>query len=121
LGIPILRPHHQVYPITRYYTDATRPENRICFISKNLIRDFNDYIFIDMLISNENKDLFKFNFLTIDKNNIRRWDERDEFLEAIVALKNSEKWSDLDNFRYLDHLFYLISGKKSNKITIHYI
>jgi hypothetical protein len=94
------------------FTHATRPENRICFIGKNLVHDFNDYIFIDMLTSNESEYLFKFNFLTIDKNNIRKWDERDEFLEAIVTLKNSEKWSDLDNFKYLDHLFYLISGKK---------
>ena len=70
----------------------TRPENRLCDIGKNIIKDPDDHIFIPLLTSNEQEGLYKFNFMNIDKNNIKNWEQRDMFIELAKSFKSDGKW-----------------------------
>lgn len=88
----------------------TRPENRICVVGRNLIRDFENYIFIDLLTSNERENLYEFNFLTLDKNNLKIWTDKNIFLDAALKYKAEGKWGDLSTFDYLGYLIEKIRG-----------
>jgi hypothetical protein len=87
-----------------YFVFSIRTENRICTVGKNKIRNFEDYIFVDLLTTDEQEDLYQFNFMTIDKNNLYKWKERGKFIAACIKFKEQNKWSDFGEFNYLDNL-----------------
>lgn len=87
---------------------STRRENRICIIGKNIIKNFEDYIFIDLLTSNEREALYKFNFITLDRNNLEGWTDRSKFIATATKFKEENKWGDLSDFKYLDNLIKII-------------
>lgn len=82
----------------------TRPENRICSVGGNKIQNFDDYIFISMLTSNEREELFDFNFTTLDRNNLKQWGNRQKFIEIASKFYGDGKWGDMGAFKYLNHL-----------------
>ena len=82
----------------------TRPENRICAAGGNLITDPDDYIFTNLLTSDENEELYQFNFVTLDKNNLNIWNDRERFIRAAKKFKQEDKWGDIGEFEYLDRL-----------------
>jgi hypothetical protein len=82
----------------------TRPQNRICIVGGNEIKSFDDYIFISLLTSNEREDLYKFNFITLDRNNLKIWSDRIEFIDVATKFKQENKWGDFGEFKYLDNL-----------------
>lgn len=86
------------------YIYKTRPQNRICIIGGNLIQNFDDYIFIDMLTSNKEEPLFRFNFTTLDKNNLNKWEDRETFIGIADTFQKDNKWGDFTTFKYLDFL-----------------
>lgn len=88
----------------------TRPENRICSAGGNVIQSFDDYIFIDLLTSNDHEELYGFNFTTLDKNNIKKWSDRSRFVTLAAKFKDEDKWGDLSTYRYLDNLIEKISS-----------
>ncbi len=85
-------------------------ENKICIVGGNRIINPDDYLFIPLLTSNEDEDLYQFNFLAFDKNNIAQWDRREEFIEVAKQFKKEGKWSDLTDFKFLDNLIDQMSG-----------
>ena len=87
----------------------TRPENRICQVSGKMITDSKNYLFIDLLSSALHEDIYKFNFLTFDTNNIKFWVLRDEFVITASKFKNDKKWGDIGSFNYLDNIVELVS------------
>jgi len=91
---------------------STRPENRICSVGQNVIQDFNDYIFIDLLTSDEQEQLYKFNFTTLDRRNLEKWSYRDDFLTSVEKFKSDGKWGDVKSFKYLDNLIEKIGRLK---------
>ncbi len=88
----------------------TRPQNRLCEIGGNKIDSPDDYLFIDLLTSNPKEKLGKFNFMTIDKKNISKWVDRDEFLNLAMKFINEGKWGSYGEFDYLNYLTKEISG-----------
>ena len=95
------------------FISKTNPKNRICSVGKNPIRKVDDYIFIDLLTSDENEQLFKFNFTTLDVNNLGKWRDREDFLKLAINFQKSGKWKDLSKFKYLDNLIQRISESNS--------
>lgn len=87
----------------------TRPENRICDIGGNKIESPSDYLFFDLLTSNVSESLNKFNFITIDKRNISKWKEKDEFLNLATKFLEDDKWGNLTDFNYLNYLITEVS------------
>jgi hypothetical protein len=88
---------------------STHRENRICIVGKNIIKNFEDYIFIDLLTSDEQEALYKFNFITLDRNNLEGWTDRSKFIATATKFKEENKWGDLSDFKYLDYLIEIIS------------
>lgn len=86
------------------FFEATKPPNRICSVGKSLIKNENDYIFIDVLTSNSEENLSKFNLLTLDKNNLSKWVLRNEFIDHVLKFQKEGKWEDFSSFKYLDYL-----------------
>ncbi len=91
----------------------TRPKNRICKIDNNLINDYKNYIFIDLLSSNKEDDIYKFNFTTINKKNLDKWKDRNQFLETAEKMIRENKWEDVSSFKYLEHLIKTVRGELS--------
>lgn len=82
----------------------TSPKYRICDIGGNLIKNPNDYIFFDLLTSAFEEKLSLFNFMTIDKKNIHKWNERQLFLNVAKDFISDGKWQSLSSFNYLSYL-----------------
>jgi hypothetical protein len=62
--------------------EASSPENRVCNVSGNIIRNPDSYIFTGLLTSDEKEELYLYNFITLDKNNLDKWVERDLFISV---------------------------------------
>jgi len=88
----------------------TRPENRICAVGGNIIENESDYIFMGLLSSNEKEPLHRFNFLSLDKRNVGRWADRNDFIAIASEFKAQEKWQDLSDFKFLDYLIDKLKG-----------
>jgi len=54
--------------------------------------------------------LSKFNFLTLNKDNIDKWDQKQAFLIAARQFNHEGKWEGLSEFNYLDYLISLIDS-----------
>ena len=78
--------------------------NSICHIDGKSIQDPRDIFVIGMLTSDKNENLFKFNFLVLNKKNLNKWKDKDEFIKAASEYKKQNKWSSLNSFNYLDYL-----------------
>lgn len=81
-----------------------RPENRVCAVGGNVIKSYEDYIFIDLLTSNDQDELFQYNLTTLDRKNLPNWKEKDQFLMIALKFKEDNKWGDLGTSKYLDNL-----------------
>jgi len=81
-----------------------KPANRICKVDGKIINDPDDYLFIPLLTSDEEEELYKFNFLTFNKRNLKKWSDRIKFLKIVNKFKEQGKWSDSSEFKFLDSL-----------------
>lgn len=79
-----------------YYADEfvkfTRPENRKCVVTGELITRHEDHIIIGYLTSDETLPLHQFNFTHIHRNNLAQWEDRLKLLSLLLALKESYNW-----------------------------
>jgi hypothetical protein len=82
----------------------TRPANRICKAGGNVIQKPDDYIFFDLLTSDQHEDLYEFNFTTLDKGNLGKWEDRSRFVTIATKFRDEGKWGDGSTYRYLDSL-----------------
>ena len=89
----------------------TRPVNRRCKIDNEIISDYKDYIFFDLLSSNKEDDIYRFNFTTLNRNNLDKWKDRDQFLEVAGKMIREDKWEDLTSFKYLEKLIEIVRGE----------
>lgn len=89
---------------------ATRPQNRICIISGALIDHPANYFCTGLLTSDEQEDLYKYNFITIDKRHIISWSEREEAINELVVFKNKNLWTDMSDTHYLDSIINELKG-----------
>jgi len=94
--------------LTEKFLFETRPENRICDITKDVIRNYSNYFFIDILTSDEQQSLYKYNLTTLDVKNIKLWNHKDEFVSEANIFKNKGLWKDIGTFKYLDSLIEII-------------
>jgi len=77
----------------RKYSHATGPGKRKCLVCKSEIKNPDDYLFIDYLTSDERKFLYKYNYTHLHKSHIDKWVDREEVIEELVRLNDSENWS----------------------------
>ena len=82
----------------------TKPGNRYCDIGGGKIKTIEDYLFIDLLTSDEKEALSNFNFMSIDKQNINKWSNKNIFLKEAKKFIKDNKWDSLTEFNYLEYL-----------------
>lgn len=82
----------------------TRPENRICDISGNIIDIPENYLFINLLTSDETEELYSFNFMNIDIRNLSNWVDKQNFVDAVEQFLKDEKWEASGPFNYLEYV-----------------
>jgi hypothetical protein len=79
--------------------------NSKCLLDGNPIIDPRDIFIIGLLTSNEEEELFKYNFLVFNRKNIGKWKDRDIFLKAVARYKEENKWESFSpDYNYLDNL-----------------
>ncbi|MFN8305897.1 MAG: hypothetical protein U0T79_03905 [Ferruginibacter sp.] len=92
-----------VVEYSNLFIKHTRPSSRICIISKKLITNPLNHIFIEFLTSDKNDFLEQFNFAHIDKDYLPRWDIRSKFISELKNLVLTRNWKEQFNRNvYLD-------------------
>jgi len=84
------------------------PTNRICEAGGNIIKNYADHIFIPLLTSNENEELFNYNFVTLDKNNLMLWKNREKFICEAKKFVADGKWGDFSKYKFLDDMIKIL-------------
>ncbi|RBL92283.1 hypothetical protein [Chitinophaga flava] len=89
----------------RNQMDEHRPSPAsVCLVDGKIITDRHDIVFIGLLTSDPSEDLHRFNFLTLNRNNIAHWEDRDEFLTAVKQFSSDGKWEQEGPFNYLVYI-----------------
>ncbi len=80
------------------FLNKIKPSNRICIIKGNLIKNYDDHIFIDLLTTNKTETLFEYNFAHIDRRNIPSWSKKELFVNEINNyIESPNKWQEISN------------------------
>jgi len=88
----------------------TRPENRICDIGGNTIDLPENYLFINLLTSDETEELYSFNFMNIDIRNLSNWVDKQNLVDSIEQFLEEEKWEAAGSFNYLKYVLEKIKS-----------
>lgn len=91
------------------FIEKVKPSNRRCSIGGNIITNFEDHIFIDLLTSDQSSFLHQFNFVHIDKNNLAGWQKREEFINELIKMYRNDMWQEVDGNKYLYNLIEKLS------------
>jgi hypothetical protein len=77
-----------------------KPAEQLCFIGHNRIASYKDYVYSGLLTSDPSEELYRFNFIAFDRNNIPNWKDRDKFVNELKKLRGAEP-----GFEYLIKAF----------------
>ena len=80
--------------LAQEFINRIKPTSRICAISGNLITDPNDHLFIELLTSDKNSPLYRFNYLHLCRSQLKNWTERAYFKKQITTLVKSGTWQE---------------------------
>ncbi|WP_445456091.1 hypothetical protein [Flavobacterium sp. HNIBRBA15423] len=79
-----------------------------CITDNQLISNPRNIISFGMLTSNENENLFKFNYVILNKDNIPNWNQKESFIQTSKKYILDKKWKSLNDFNYLEYLIEII-------------
>jgi len=82
-----------------------------CTIDNSLIADPSKIIMIGLLTSNEQEILHKFNYINLNKDNIWKWKEKNNFIKASESYLKENKWIPFADYNYLE---YILNEVKNN-------
>jgi len=85
----------------------TRPENRKCIVTQELITNESEHIFIPYLTSDKSSNLHKFNFTHINILNLSRWKDREHVTKELIKFHDSGTWGET-NDKYLIKLIDIL-------------
>jgi len=109
--------HHKLGEKAMHYSEKamflTARVNRKCVVDQRLITDPDDHVFTCLLTSDESEELYDFNFITINRKNILRYSDRENFILAALKFNKEGKWGSISNFNFLDYLLTSFNFNKS--------
>jgi len=68
------------------------------------IEDAKKSIPFGLLTSDHKESLSKFNFLTLSKDDLKNWKQKDEFINIARKFNQEGKWEGLAEYNHLDYL-----------------
>ena len=72
----------------------------------NVITDYRNFYGLGMLTSDETEELFQYNFLTLDVNNIATWKDKEHFLNVAKKFIDERKWQDWNpDYNFWERVF----------------
>lgn len=74
----------------------------------------NDIIGFNLLTSNEDEPLYKYNYNILVKQNLLEWSDLGDFKEIANKFLKDNKWSSLNQFNYLEYLLNNINTVLDN-------
>ncbi len=86
------------------YEKRFPPTDAKCIVDGQRISDPRNLISFGLLTSNESEELYQFNYVTINKNNLGKWERKGEFISTVERFINDGKWESLNDFNYLKYL-----------------
>jgi len=72
-----------------------------------------DIIGFGLLTSNENEQLFKYNYNIFSKQELLEWKDLHVFKNLVYIFLEEQKWKGLNDFNYLEYLLEIIIGFSS--------
>lgn len=97
------------------FISHTRPTNRICIVSHELIATPEEYVFTGVLTSDETESLSQFNFVTLNRKNIPLWNRREAFVNQLRHFIQQDKWQELSGGnKMLQELLKTFAGEGVN-------
>jgi hypothetical protein len=75
-----------------------------CGVDCSTIDNPENIITIDVLTSDEAEELYLYNCLVLNKQNLAKWPDRLEFLRLANEFIKQGKWGSLGSFNYLEYL-----------------
>lgn len=83
----------------------TPPAEKICEISGKPVDTIENFMYFGVLTSDEKEELYKFNFVTLNKRYLSQWKRREEFIRVATKFRDEGKWQEhSEELRYFDKL-----------------
>lgn len=95
----------------RLYNEHMPPSKLKCVIDGEIIGSPEKLLFFGLLTSDETEELYAFNYLSFNLDNIGEWKELDRFLSVSEKFLSEDKWEGLTEFNELRYIIAKI--KKS--------
>nr|WP_295865444.1 hypothetical protein [uncultured Chitinophaga sp.] len=100
--------HHpscqQVRSILDAYDASLPSRGGVCAVDGELITDSHHFLSFGLLTSDPQEELYRFNFLTLNRMNIGDWADRDAFIRTATAFLDAGKWEGTTKFNALAYL-----------------
>jgi len=81
-----------------------------CWHSGEIITDYRLHFAVPVLSSEETEPLYSYNCLTLHKNNIRQWADREGFLQTARKFIADGKWANLYDYDFWRVVFKEMEG-----------
>ncbi|WP_295117600.1 hypothetical protein [uncultured Chitinophaga sp.] len=98
------------YLYLRKYNDYLQLLKSGFSTSGEIIGNPANMITFGLLTSDSTEDLFRYNFLILDKATVGEWGLKSEFIAIVNLFNASGKWDGVGGFNYLDYLVNLVSS-----------
>lgn len=86
------------------YDKRIPPSKLKCIVDGRNISSPEKLISIGLLTSNKNDELYKFNYIDLNKDNLCRWNLREYFIEVGRKYLKENKWISSNEFNYLAYI-----------------
>jgi hypothetical protein len=95
----------------RYYRDEfyNSLQDEIFDVSGRTIANPRNLVAVGLLTSDKGEELYKYNFLKIDKGNIPYWKDRRHFLSVATDYLHEGNWKSFGEFNLLEYLVEIIA------------
>jgi len=85
--------------------------NLKCNVDNLAISNPQKIILIGLITTDENEELYKFNYTILNKDNVSKWKYQTSFIKAGENFLEENKWASLADFNYLE---YVLNEVKRN-------
>lgn len=94
--------------LKQYDENIPSPRSR-CIVDGELIKTPRKTFTTGLITSDVHEPLFAFNFITLNKDNLSRWDDRDQLITLLQQYDAAGKWDGFAGYNYIHLLLKSLS------------